>query len=431
MGRVVKEVRLQERSARARLACRKLPYWRVVSEGRHLGYYRGKSKGTWFARFRKAGASDDYIQIKIGEADDRAEADGQSVFNWKQALDSANDWFDSFDGTEARAPDLDLSLTVRDAVEAHINERDEKVSERVGRPVRSTASFKLSRYVLGDEKLCARKLVELSEADLKLWQRGLKGIKGTTKARVVTDFKAALNAIYEEKRRFLRSDFAVTVKHGLKHSFSEVAINEEVARENQVLEDLQIRQIVQAAKEHDEEGDFALLVLLLAATGARFSQIVRMRVCDVQFSQARLMIPPSSKGRGKQKSYIRMQVGQDVLTVLKSACDGRRSDALLLERWHHRQTGPAAWERTGRQGWKTPSEMRRSWIDLMDKLNFEGVIPYALRHSSIVRGLRFGLPIRLVAANHDTSVAMIERHYSRWISDSLDDLAARAIVSLV
>lgn len=430
MGRIVKEVRLQERSARMRLPCRKLPYWRTVSEGRHLGYYRGKSKGTWFARFRKAGSSDDYLQMKIGEADDRAEADGQSVFNWKQALDSANQWFDSLDGTEGAA-ELDFSLTVREAVEIHISERDEKVSERVGRPVRSTASFKLGRYVLCDEKLCGRKLIELSEGDLKSWQRRLKGIKGTTKARVVTDLKAALNAIYEEKRRLLPNDFAVTVKHGLKPTFTEVSAREEVARENQVLEDAQIRQIVQAAREHDEEGDFALLVLLLAATGARFSQLARMRVCDVQFDQARLMVPPSSKGRGKAKSYIRIQVGQDVLMVLRGFCEGRRSDAILLERWHHRQTGPMAWQRTGRQGWKTPSEMRRPWIELMEKLSLVGVIPYSLRHSSIVRGLRVGLPIRLVAAKHDTSVAMIERHYARWISDSLDDLSMRAIVNLI
>jgi hypothetical protein len=42
-----------------------------------------------------------------------------------------------------------------------------------------------------------------------------------------------------------------------------------------------------------------------------------------------------------------------------------------------------------------------------------------------------GLPIRLVAALHDTSVVMIERHYSRWIVDGLDDLVARAVVPLV
>lgn len=54
----------------------------------------------------------------------------------------------------------------------------------------------------------------------------------------------------------------------------------------------------------------------------------------------------------------------------------------------------------------------------------------ALRHSSIVRGIRMGLPIRLVAALHDTSVVMIERHYSRWITEGLDELSARAVVPL-
>ena len=41
------------------------------------------------------------------------------------------------------------------------------------------------------------------------------------------------------------------------------------------------------------------------------------------------------------------------------------------------------------------------------------VIPYALRHSSIVRGLRKGLPIQQVAKLHNTSVKMIERHYAK------------------
>jgi len=63
-------------------------------------------------------------------------------------------------------------------------------------------------------------------------------------------------------------------------------------------------------------------------------------------------------------------------------------------------------------------------------LGLGGVVPYALRHSSIVRGIAAGLPIRLVAAMHDTSVAMIEKHYSRWIVEGLEDLTARAIIPL-
>jgi hypothetical protein len=59
-----------------------------------------------------------------------------------------------------------------------------------------------------------------------------------------------------------------------------------------------------------------------------------------------------------------------------------------------------------------------------------GLVPYCLRHSSIVRGLRAGLPVRLVAAAHDTSAAMIERHYGAFIVDATEDLLRRAVLPL-
>ncbi|MEG3146797.1 hypothetical protein U1839_19265 [Sphingomonas sp. RT2P30] len=48
---------------------------------------------------------------------------------------------------------------------------------------------------------------------------------------------------------------------------------------------------------------------------------------------------------------------------------------------------------------------------------FVTIIQFKLTSLAGFRGLRMGLPIRLVAAIHDTSVAMIERHYSRWITE--------------
>ena len=53
---------------------------------------------------------------------------------------------------------------------------------------------------------------------------------------------------------------------------------------------------------------------------------------------------------------------------------------------------------------------------------------YALRHSNIVRQILAGVPIRVVAVNHDTSVAMIERTYSRYIGDHSDQLARGALL---
>jgi site-specific recombinase XerD len=76
--------------------------------------------------------------------------------------------------------------------------------------------------------------------------------------------------------------------------------------------------------------------------------------------------------------------------------------------------------------------LTRPWAKIVKRAGLsETVVPYALRHSSIVRGLRAGLPVRLVAALHDTSIVQIERHYAVYISDALDELAARAVVPLV
>jgi hypothetical protein len=77
------------------------------------------------------------------------------------------------------------------------------------------------------------------------------------------------------------------------------------------------------------------------------------------------------------------------------------------------------------------AEMTRPWRAALTAAGLPGgLVPYCLRHSSIVRGLRAGLPVRLVAAVHDTSAAMIERHYGAFIVDATEDLLRRAVVPL-
>ena len=58
------------------------------------------------------------------------------------------------------------------------------------------------------------------------------------------------------------------------------------------------------------------------------------------------------------------------------------------------------------------------------------VTMYCLRHSSIVRMLLRNVPIRLVASLHNTSVAMIEKHYSKYITEhSIDDITRAGLLS--
>jgi integrase len=185
--------------------------------------------------------------------------------------------------------------------------------------------------------------------------------------------------------------------------------------------------------ENGWEGDLARLIVVLAATGARFSQVIRMTVADVQTAQKRLMIPVSRKGQGvKQVSHIGVRVGDDVLASLAKATAGRRAHETLLLRPYWRFLGFGRHEKIERRPWQVSHELtQRMWSEIVRRAGLAaGVVPYALRHSSIVRGLRAGLPTRLIAALHDTSSAMIEAHYAAYIVDALDELAARAIVPL-
>ena len=52
---------------------------------------------------------------------------------------------------------------------------------------------------------------------------------------------------------------------------------------------------------------------------------------------------------------------------------------------------------------------------------------YCLRHTAITRALLAGVPVRLVASSFDTSVAMIEKTYSKFIADHGDAQMRRAV----
>jgi integrase len=420
-------MRLQERSARARLNPRKHPYWRSISEGRHLGYYRGARGGSWIARCRPPNVGD-YLTKSLGSADDQAPADGTHILDWRQALQVALEWFDKVENPQLREA---ANLTVGGAADEYAALRDARDSARAGRPIRSDGRSRLTRYVVVDEQLAKISLQDLTEADLKAWTGRLTGLKVLTRQRLANDLKAALNHCFQNHRRALPADFPITVKVGLKSDEHYWEQGETVARQNQILEDRQVREIIRLAQEQDEEGDFALLVILLAATGARFSQLKRMTVADVQLEQARVLVPTSFKGKGRSPQLTKVAVGQDVVQVLRRAIVGRNRSEPLLQRWRYRQIAATKWVRAGRGPWKTASEMTRAWNRVVDAAGLPRTIPYALRHTSIVRGIRANLPIRLVAALHDTSVVMIERHYSRWITEGLEELAARAIVPLL
>jgi len=132
-------------------------------------------------------------------------------------------------------------------------------------------------------------------------------------------------------------------------------------------------------------------------------------------------------------------ISADLARRLRAAAEDRPANAQLLAKpggdpWSksdHSRPFARVIERLQERARQEARE-RGADVEAIEKAgaDLEEATIYALRHSSIVRQLLAGVPIRVVAAGHDTSVAMIEKNYSRFISDHADAMTRRAMLDV-
>ena len=159
---------------------------------------------------------------------------------------------------------------------------------------------------------------------------------------------------------------------------------------------------------------------------ARPSQLSRLRVEDLRDHPVRpkLMMPKSGKGGGRNRARKKSEYYSVPITVplalrLKLTAKGRADAPLLV------QSDGSPWGDNPGQRYHREVRAVVSAIGIDPDATI-----YSLRHSSIVRMLLKGIPIRLIAAVHNTSIAMIEKHYSRYITEhSIDDIARAGLLS--
>jgi integrase len=193
---------------------------------------------------------------------------------------------------------------------------------------------------------------------------------------------------------------------------------------NVIISDAKVREFVGSAYGLDHQ--FGLLADTLAITGARPSQAARLRVEDLRDHPVRpkLAMPKSGKGGSRNRSAKKAERYSVPITVqlaakLKQAAKGRADDAPLLLQSDGRPWGDNPGQRYHREVDKVVTAIG---------LDPDEVTIYCLRHSSIVRALLLNVPIRLVASLHNTSVAMIERTYSKYITEHSDEISRRALL---
>jgi integrase len=379
-----------------KLAIRRKPYWATIALGIAIGYRRNKTAGTWSVRVAD-GKGAHWIRA-IGTADDYDTADGNTFLDFWQAQDRARSI-----GLGARHDHSGALVTVRGAVDAY----EAALAARGG-------DVDNARRILPHlpDSLANKTVALLAARDFAPWRAALLagGLSASAINRATACLRAALNnAAAEDERISNRSAWEKALRS---------LPNATQSRNNVILSEADVRAVVAAA--YAISAEFGMWTEVAAVTGARPSQIARLEVADIQAKRPdpRLMMPCMAKGRSRKAVERRpVPVPPSLAAKLAALGEGRPPDAqLLLKRdgkpWGRGDHAELFAEARARAG-----------------LGRE-VVPYSLRHTSVVRQLLAGTPVRVTAHLHDTSVAMLERTYSRYISDHSDVLVRRATLDL-
>jgi integrase len=251
----------------------------------------------------------------------------------------------------------------------------------------------------------------LASPELRRWRDGLaKTLAAATVNRTTTGLKAALNLAAEHDER-------LTNRRAWETGLASIPDAEQ--SRNVILDEATVRWII--AEAHACSPEFGLLVEVAAVTGARVGQLAGLEVQDLQADREapRLMMPTSRKGKGKKMVLHRpVPIPLGLAAKLLVLTADRPTTAPLLVK-----PSGAPWKK---------SDHSRLFVRAAKAAGQDParVTIYALRHSSIVRQILAGVPIRVIAVNHDTSIAMLERTYSRHIGDHSDAIARAGMLDI-
>jgi integrase len=396
MARRPRASQLETRTARLKLKVRQKPYdFTTISPGIALGYRRNRAAGTWV--LRAADGHGGNWTKRVALADDFEEADGANVLTWWQAIEAARKLAR---GTDT---DTDRPQSFADAINAY--ERD-----LIARGGNVANAQRIRKHIT--PTLASKPVGLLTASELTHWRDDLlkAGMKPATAVRLFKNAKAALTLA-------AKRDHRITNQAAWRDGLSGLAENFE-SRNPARLSDGEVQAVVAAAYAIDPA--FGRYVEVAAVTGARPSQIARLLVGDLlpNGDGPRLMLPSSRKGRGRKVSRKPIPITASLAAKLTAASAGRTPTEPLLVR-----ADGGAWQSTDK------GDHARLYAKAAERTGVACTI-YALRHSSIIRALLAGLPSRLVAANHDTSLAMLERTYSAFVSDFGDALSRRALLEI-
>ena len=349
---------------RKRLAVRREPYWHKLTTGRYLGYRKTERGGHWSARINIDGDQKYHTE---SFSDD---------MTFDRAVEVAINWFSTAEGTE------DHHYTVSDAVNDYADHLSVNNSEDASKDIRGRLDNHLTDRIKKSE------VAALRTATIKRWHQSL--VRKSDDPEDVRKSKDGANKLLAMLRAALNLSFncglvASDTEWRRVKPFKGVGGNRIL-----FLTDGQVKALIGKST-----GSFRDLLTAAKLTGARYGELCRVTVADLDVNQGRIHLDGKT---GERWCYL----SDESLKWFKQQSRNKLPKALLLPR-------------ADGMGWGK-SHQHRPMKDAVQaaRLPSETVF-YSLRHYHISKALAAGVPALVIAENTGTSIRMIEEHYGHFM----------------
>ena len=406
MARSIRDAKLETRNARSKLPSQKEPYWRLIAQGCHIGYYKGSKSATWVARYRNLQGK--YVKTKIGVTDDIRDADGVSILDFNQAQKLAREWYE-----QQANKDLGLDHTGPYTVDQAIEDYLEWY--KAHRKSLRSVQYSMNSFVLPE--FSGLEVSHLTPSRLRKWHHKLAATPARKRTR--TGSKQQFRAMPENdpeilrKRKATANRILTVFKAALNHAFREGKVQSDDAWRRvkpfakvdapriQYLSEEEIVRLVNACP-----SDFRKLVKGALFTGCRYSELGRMQVMDFNTDGGTVQIRESKSG--KPRHVVLTDEGQEFFHQITA---GRAGDETIFLK----ESG----------GKWLKSHQLRPLKDACENGNIKPAISFhILRHTHASHLAMNGVPMAVIAAQLGHSdTRTVERHYAHlapsYIADTI------------
>jgi len=403
MARRVRDATLESRSARTALKARGKPYFRAIGPGLHLGYRKGKTGGRWVARLYIGDGK--YRVEALADADDKLDANGETVLDFWQAQEAARRLHTlRATGGESVSP----RYTVATAIEDYL---DWMEGARKGS---RDARYRAEALILPE--LGRVDAAKLTAKRIRAWHRKIAETppRLRTKPGEEQQYRELADDPDAIRRRRASANRTLTVlKAALNRAWreGELASDAEWRRVEpyEGVETARTRYLTIAEAQrliNASEPSFRNLVQAALQTGARYGELGALRVADFNSDSGTVTIQQSKSGKARH-----IVLTDEGVAFFSGVTAGRDGAELIFTT---KDAGP----------W-TKSAQTRPMADACRNAKIRPPIGFhGLRHTWASHAVMNGVPLLVVAKNLGHSdTRMVEKHYGHlapsYIADAI------------